>query len=84
MIITYIFKIGIYLAMLHLKGNKKGVKSNFDKKNSRQPCAKISFNSFLFLLSNKMLVIKARTCKMLVRIANREEDPDQTASSEAV
>ena len=30
-----------------------------------------------------MLVIPARTHKMLVRIENRE-DPDQTASSEAV
>ena len=32
---------------------------------------------------NKMLVIRAGIHKMLVRIANRE-DPDQTASSEAV
>ena len=30
-----------------------------------------------------MLILKAGTHKMLVRIANRE-DPDQTASSEAV
>ena len=34
-------------------------------------------------LSNKMLAIRAGIHKMLVRIANRE-DPDQTASSEAV
>ena len=30
-----------------------------------------------------MLVIRAGTCKMLVRIANRE-DPDQTVSSEEI
>ena len=29
-----------------------------------------------------MLVIRAEIHKMLVRTANREEDPDQTASSE--
>ena len=38
-------------------------------------CSKIS-NTFLFLFSNKLLVIKAGIHKMLVRIANRE-DPDQ-------
>ena len=37
----------------------------------------------IFLFSNKMLVIKTGIHRMLVRIANRE-DPDQTASSEAV
>ena len=45
-------------------------------------CSKIS-NTFLFLFSNKMLVIRAGSHKMVVRIANRE-DPDQTASSDAV
>ena len=40
-------------------------------------------NTFIFLFSIKMLVIRAGTQKMLVRIANREY-PDQTASSEAV
>ena len=40
-------------------------------------------NILLFLFLNKMLVISAGTHKMLVRKANRE-DPDQTASSEAV
>ena len=45
-------------------------------------CPKIS-NTFLFLFSNKMLVVRAGVHKMLVRIANRE-DPDLTASSEAV
>ena len=39
-------------------------------------------NTFLFLLYNKM-VFKGGIHKKLVRIANRE-DPDQTASSEAV
>ena len=45
-------------------------------------CPKI-WNDFLFMFSNKMLVIRAGIHKMLVKIANRE-DPDQTASSEAV
>ena len=45
-------------------------------------CSKI-LNTFLFLLSNKILVFRAGIHKMLVRIANREE-LDQTASSEAV
>ena len=40
-------------------------------------------NTFLFLFSNKKRVIRAVIHKMPVRIANRE-DPDQTASSEAV
>ena len=45
-------------------------------------CSKI-FNTFLFLFLNKMLVIRAGLQKLLVRIAARE-DPNQTASSEAV
>ena len=45
-------------------------------------CSKI-LNSFLLLFSHQMLVFRAGYHKMLVRIANRE-DPDQTASSEAV
>ena len=40
-------------------------------------------NTFLFLFSNKMLVLGAGMYKFLVRVANRE-DPDQTASEEAV
>ena len=40
-------------------------------------------HSFLFLFSNKLLAIRAGVHKMLVRIANRE-DPNQTASEEAV
>ena len=43
-------------------------------------CSKIS-STFLFLFSNKMLIIMAGIHKMFVRIANRE-DPDQTASLE--
>ena len=39
--------------------------------------------TFHFLFSKKMCVIRAEIHKILVRIANRE-DPDQTASSEAV
>ena len=38
-------------------------------------------NTFLFLFSNKMLVIKAGIHKIFIKIANRE-DPDQTASSD--
>ena len=45
-------------------------------------CSKI-LNTILFLISTKMFVIRDGVHKMLVRIANRE-DPDQTASSEAV
>ena len=44
--------------------------------------SKIS-DTFLFLFSNKMIVIGAAIHKLLVRIAN-SEDPEQTASSEAV
>ena len=44
--------------------------------------SKISI-TFLFIFSNKMWFIKIVIHKMLVRIANRE-DPDQTASLEAV
>ena len=39
--------------------------------------------TFLFLFSNKVLVFRNGIYIMLVRIANRE-DPEQTASSEAV
>ena len=45
-------------------------------------CSKIS-NTFLLLFSNKMVIFRAGIHKILVRIENRE-DPDQTASSEAV
>ena len=38
---------------------------------------------FSFLFSDKMLIFNAGIHKMLVRIANGE-DPDQTASSEAI
>ena len=44
--------------------------------------SKIS-NTFHFLFSKKMWIIKAGIHKILVRIVNRE-DSDQTASSEAV
>ena len=52
------------------------------KRNLYGKCSKIS-NTFLFLISNKMLVFRAGIHKFLVRIANRE-DLDQTASTEAV
>ena len=44
-------------------------------------CSKIS-NTFLFLLANKMLVIRAESRKMRARIA-KKENPDQTGSEEA-
>ena len=40
-------------------------------------------NTFIIRFSTKMLVVKAGIHKMLIKIANWE-DPDQTASSEAV
>ena len=40
-------------------------------------------NTFVFLFSNKMLAFSAGIHKKLVRIPNRE-DPDQTASTEAL
>ena len=45
-------------------------------------CSKVP-NTFPFQFSNKLMVIVAGIYKMLVTTANRE-DPDQTASSEAV
>ena len=56
--------------------------SSIDLYNSYVKCSKTS-NAFLFLFSNKMLIIMARIHTLLVRIANRE-DPDQTATEEAV
>ena len=52
------------------------------KLNTYSKCSKIS-NTFLFLFSSKMLVFGTGIHKFLVRVANRE-DPDQTASEEAV
>ena len=45
-------------------------------------CSKIS-NTYLFLFSKQNVGFRAGIHKMVVRIANKE-DPDQTASSEAV
>ena len=42
-------------------------------------CSKIS-NTFLFLFSNKMLVLRAGIHKMLVRITNWE-NPDRSGSA---
>ena len=44
--------------------------------------SKIS-NTFLFLFSNEMLVFRAGSHKMLVRIANRE-DPDQSLVEQSI
>ena len=41
-------------------------------------------NPFLYLFSNKMLIIRAGIHRRLVRIANTKTMSDQTASSEAV
>ena len=43
----------------------------------------LKFLTLHFLFSNKILVVRTRIHEMLVSIANRE-DPDQTASEEAV
>ena len=43
----------------------------------------LKFRTLHFLLANKMLIIRTGFHNTFVRIANRE-DPDQTASSEAV
>ena len=48
-----------------------------NKNNDYSKCSKIS-NTFLILISNKMLIFRAGMDKLLVRIANRG-DPDQTA-----
>ena len=53
-----------------------------EKADSYDKCFKISNTSFFFFL-NKKVVIRAGINKMLSRIAN-SEDPDKTASSEAV
>ena len=65
--------VGVFAAQMHHMEDLEGWYSK---------CSK-NLNTFLFLFSNKMLAIRAGIHKMLVRIANRE-DPDQTASSEAV
>ena len=43
----------------------------------------VKFQTLIVVFSNKILVIRAGIHKMYVRITN-SEDPDQTASSEAV
>ena len=43
----------------------------------------LKFQTLLFLISTKILVTRAGIHKILVRLADME-DPDQTASSEAV
>ena len=43
----------------------------------------LKFKHLLFLFSNQKLNIRNKIDKILVRVANRE-DPNQTASSEAV
>ena len=43
----------------------------------RSKCSK-TWNTFLFLVSNKIFVIRVGINRMLVRLANGE-DPDQTA-----
>ena len=65
------------------KASKRTPKSSSSvkEKHGYSNCFKIP--TLLFLFSYKMLVFRAGTHKMFVRIANRE-DPDQTASEEAV
>ena len=45
-------------------------------------CSKI-LNTFFYLFSNKILLIRAGNRKMFLKIANRE-DPDLTTSPEAI
>ena len=76
MVLRSFVKINLLFRIMHpLK--RKSPSSTYSGK-----CSKI-LNTFLFLVSNKMLLFMAGIHKMLVRIANRE-NPDQTASSEAV
>ena len=56
---------------------KSNIAPTFSKRGYNK-CSEIS-NTFLFLFSNEMLVIRAGTHKIHVRKANRE-DHDQTAS----
>ena len=80
-----------HLEFLSLKGGCRGL---YESTHVKMPhcwksvhwliykCSKI-LNTFLFLFSNKLLVFMAGIHIMLVRIGTREE-PDQTASLEAV
>ena len=85
------FKIAVWLSLWFVNGSaakdiitwyKKHKCSRYKIHINFGKCSKI-LSSFLFLFSARMWVIRAGIHKMLVRIANRE-DPDQTASSEAV
>ena len=71
----------LFKLLLTLCVNLSNEEIDFTRLNSTK-CSKIS-NNFLSLLSNKILVFKHGICKMDVKIAN-SEDPDQTASLEAV
>ena len=75
----------IIIIIMQIKSVKLQITHNYAKYqyiNIYGKCSKSS-TAFFFLFSNKKLVFRAGIHKMLVRIANRE-DPDQTASSEAV
>ena len=67
---------------MRLENEELIVRLYYDYDITYSKCSIIS-HTFLVLFSNKMLVIRAGIHTMLVRESNRE-DPDQTASSEAV
>ena len=78
--ILYHNKLFLYTKQVARSLNTVG--SNLEGVSWYSKCSKIT-NTFLFLFLNEMMIIRVGIHKMLVRRANRE-DPDQTASSEAV
>ena len=72
------------ISIVFLRHTKRtpGIHRRVKHKNYYVKFSKIS-NTFLVLFSNEVLFFRAGIHKMLIGIANRE-DPDQTASSEAV
>ena len=71
--------------MASYRGQKSPLLNECGSLNIHNVYSKIlKFRTFLFLFSDYMMwVIKAGIHQVLVRIANRE-DPDQTATTEAV
>ena len=72
-----------HLEFLSLKGGCKGSSESFVKMPHCWKSHALAQFSLLFLISNKIFVIRTDIHKTLVRIANRE-DPDKTASLEVV
>ena len=68
---------------LSLDSHSNGFLANVSVSQARTYSPKHFSNTFHFLFLKKMWIIRAVLQKMFVRIAN-SEDPDQTASEEAV